>query len=381
MSKIIVFKAGKHTSANGQAYEFSEADLREMASSYDTALHEAPIVLGHPKDDAPAKGWVAKVEFNEATETEPATLSVEYKQVDPEFAESVNKGAYKKRSISLYSRTSPSNPTPGKLYLKHVGYLGAMPPAVKGMPDHEFAEDGEAMVFSDWGHDTSAGLWRNLREWFIGKFGQEAADEVIPNWQVESLKEAARTPDHLPYAEATGNAVGDTPAAPAQAQEPVAAPVVDKTAEFAEKQAELDTKARELAEREAALRHAETVAFAEGLSRAGRLRPELQGRVVAVLTHLSQSDTQVEFAEGEPGKPAADLFKELLEALPPAVSFAEVSAPTTAPEPEPVASFVEASGYEADPAGLALLAKAQAHQAANPGVSILDAFKAISQTK
>jgi len=48
----------------GQEIEFGEADLA-AANVYDPALHEAPIVVGHPAGDAPAYGWVAGVAFSE----------------------------------------------------------------------------------------------------------------------------------------------------------------------------------------------------------------------------------------------------------------------------------------------------------------------------
>ena len=64
-----------------------------------------------------------------------------------------------------------------------------MPPAVKGLRNPEFAEDEEGVVdFSDW---TEATLWRRLRDWFIGKHGQEEADKVLPDYLVGSVQEEA----------------------------------------------------------------------------------------------------------------------------------------------------------------------------------------------
>lgn len=340
MSKIKVFKAGKHISANGQAYEFSESDLKEIADSYSPTVHEAPLVLGHPKDDAPAQGWVAKVQFHEAQGAEPAYLTIEPRQVDPSFAESVNAGRYKKRSIALYSKTNPANPTPGQLYLKHVGYLGAVAPAVKGLPDHEFAEDSEAIVFSE---DTTQGasVLAQLREWLVAKFSEGEVAQILPEWT----------------------------AAPAEAKAPQADPA------FAEKQAELDKKARELAEREANLAHAELVAFTETLVKEARIKPDHKDKVVAVLSSLSKDNTAVEFSEGQSDTPAA-LLKAVLTSLPPFVQFNEV-APDGVPDEKTLeVQFQEAPGTVVDPSGLAVLAKAQAYQKQHPGVSFMEAVKA-----
>lgn len=66
-------------------------------------------------------------------------LNAEPHQVDPEFAEMVNAGRFKKISASFYTPDAPNNPVPGVYYLRHVGFLGAQPPAVKGLKQAEFA--------------------------------------------------------------------------------------------------------------------------------------------------------------------------------------------------------------------------------------------------
>lgn len=48
-----MFKSGRQIAMNGAVLEFSESDLAASARAYDPALHEAPIVIGHPKHDAP----------------------------------------------------------------------------------------------------------------------------------------------------------------------------------------------------------------------------------------------------------------------------------------------------------------------------------------
>lgn len=124
-----IFKAGKHTDSSGNTKEWTEADLDKIVASYDPAKHEAPIVIGHPKTNAPAYGWI------ESLKRVGDTLYAKAKQLVPEFVEMVNKGLFKKRSISLYPDGT----------LRHVGFLGATPPAVKGLPDVEF-KDGEKIL-------------------------------------------------------------------------------------------------------------------------------------------------------------------------------------------------------------------------------------------
>ncbi len=142
MSHIHFFKTGRHTSAVGAAITFTEADLRNIAAIYRPELHEAPIVVGHPKDDAPAFGWVESVTYQDDG------LYATPRQVNADFQELVKSGAYKKVSASFFPKNHPNNPTPGSYYLRHIGFLGAATPAVKGLSRIQFA-DVDELLFSD----------------------------------------------------------------------------------------------------------------------------------------------------------------------------------------------------------------------------------------
>lgn len=136
MDAIHIMKPGRHAPNEGSEVSFSDADFREIASVYDPAKHEAPLVVGHPKADAPAYGWVDRLEVRKEG------LFAVPKQVNTEFSELVRQGAFKKVSASFYRpENSSGNPAKGKWYLRHVGFLGAQPPAVKGLQAVNF-EDG-----------------------------------------------------------------------------------------------------------------------------------------------------------------------------------------------------------------------------------------------
>ena len=128
---IEIFKTGTHTARNGKTRTFGEADLDRMAETYNPANHEAPAVIGHPKENAPAWGWVDRVKRR------GEKLLATFRQVQPEFENMVASGMFKKRSISVYPDGS----------LRHVGFLGAMPPAVKGLADIQFADDDDCEIF------------------------------------------------------------------------------------------------------------------------------------------------------------------------------------------------------------------------------------------
>ncbi|GMU87107.1 MAG: hypothetical protein AMXMBFR48_23480 [Ignavibacteriales bacterium] len=117
-----IFRTGKHTDSAGRTKEWTEQDLDNIVSSYNPAQHEAPIVIGHPKDDAPAYGWI------HALKRSGDRLLALPSRLLPLFTEAVKNGLFKKRSVAL-------NPDGS---LRHVGFLGAASPAVKGLADPEF---------------------------------------------------------------------------------------------------------------------------------------------------------------------------------------------------------------------------------------------------
>ena len=140
MKPIPIFKVGRHTDMSGTTLDITEADLEKTVAAYQPSRHEAPLVAGHPQHDAPAWGWVASLALDEGI------LLAMPSQVDPIFAEQVVAGRYKKISASFYTPNAPNNPYPGVYYLRHVGFLGAQPPAVKGLPDAAFREGEEGVV-------------------------------------------------------------------------------------------------------------------------------------------------------------------------------------------------------------------------------------------
>lgn len=192
MQEIEIFKPGEHRPMQGAAIRFSEADLAACAAAYDPARHEAPLVIGHPATDDPAWGWVKSLKFADG-----ALIAVP-DQVNPAFETQVKAGAYKKVSASFWRPDAPNNPTPGSWALRHVGFLGAQPPAVKGLAPIQFA--GEPAEGADgvvsfgmeeaWGWGAAGRLFRGLREWIIAKEGPEAADRALSSWDIDAIAAA-----------------------------------------------------------------------------------------------------------------------------------------------------------------------------------------------
>lgn len=323
---IQIFKPGKHVAMSGAALSFSESDLAATAAAYDPAKHEAPLVVGHPRTDKPRFGGVGSLVYADGF------LDATPKDVDTVFAEWVEKKYFNQISASFYSPDSPSNPVPGVYYLRHVGFLGAQPPAVKGLNQNglSFSDAEEGVVeFTEWDDVNNASLWRSLREWIIGKFGQDEADKVVPGYTVKNLELSAE--DELKEAIA-GSAVASATAF-VESQQPKGEPMSDadkaRLAALETENAALKAKEVVFAEAEkkraSDVRHADHAAFAEGLIKEGKLLPAHKDVTVATLDFMAKQESVVEFGEGDAKKPLVDAHKAFLLAQPKQVEFAEVS--------------------------------------------------------
>lgn len=308
---------------SGAVLAFSAADLQASATAYDPARHEAPIVIGHPKTDDPAWGWVQSLAFADGG------LEATPHQVAPAFAEMVEAGAFKKISASFYAPDAPGNPAPGVYYLRHVGFLGAQPPAVKGLRSPSFGEAEEGVLeFSEWDDVANASLWRSLREWILGKFGREEADQAVPGDQVSQIEQGAQ--EELQQASAEDTAIAANPS-PMFSDLPIEEESAVTPAEKAALEAENAQLKERLAASDQAIRdarservhHAHT-SFAEGLIAAGKLLPAQAGVAVAALDFFASQEQAVEFGEGDEKKPLIDAFQTFLESLPKQVEFSEL---------------------------------------------------------
>lgn len=323
---IHCFKPGSHTTMAGEVIEFSAADVAAIAASYNPVKHRASIVIGHPLTDGPAFGGI------EALRAEARGLFADPGEVDPVFAMQVGPHGLNAVSCKFFRPDAPNNPAPGSWYLRHLGFLGEQSPAVKGLDGPAFAiseKDGcvcfqESVEFSDGYDDINvAKLFRNIREFFIGKFSQDEAGRVLPDYQISSLESAA-----------TEEIVKDRQELPAfAAPQPKGDEMsAEDKARLAALEAENATlKANEVAfaeaekKRKTDARHAEHVSFAEGLVKEGKLLPVSKDVTVATMDLMAAQESAVEFGEGDAKKPLLDAYKASLSASPKLVEFGEIS--------------------------------------------------------
>ena len=127
-----IFRAGTHTAMRGQELSFSESDLIATAYAYQFKTKRAPLVLGHPDNNLPEYGYVLEL-------IAKAGKLFAFAEVSTSLLGLVREGRYKNVSAGFFGPSSPQNPVQGVWNLRHVGFLGANPPAVRGMDTLEFA--------------------------------------------------------------------------------------------------------------------------------------------------------------------------------------------------------------------------------------------------
>lgn len=332
---IEIFRPGRRTSSTGEAIEFSEADLRATAEAYDPALHEAPIVVGHPRHDDPAYGWVASVAYAEGS------LRAAPHQVNADFAELVRGGAFKKVSASFYRPDAEANPKPGVWYLRHVGFLGAQPPSLKGLKPVQFADGEVGVVTVEFAERNGlvaaairgiASTLSRVRDYLIEKEGAEKADMILPAWRADDLNTMAAELDakdaptaSAPFSEPKKET--DMPKDDDAALAARAAELADEQRRLAAERGALEAEQAAFAERETAQRQRENLAFLEALIAEGRLPPGHRDGMAAFMDAIHGGGT-VSFGEGD-GKIAqspADYLRAFLSALPKGIDFTERAA-------------------------------------------------------
>ena len=312
--RVHALRAGRHVDARGRVVELSAADIAELAESYDPALHRAPLVKGHPEHDKPSYGVI------QAAVAENGHLFAEVTPV-PELVDDVREHRLRGVSAALYGRTHPRNPTPGKLHLRHLGFVGAVPPSVKGLDAPQFAEDdathedyfefseSAALGTTAYTFDMVAGLLRGLREQIIADKGVEAAEAVLPTWRIEAIVTSAdelrRQRDHE---------IDDAPQ-PIFSEDPMTEAEIRALQEQnAKLTAENATLKKSIADDKDLRLQADHAAFCESLISDRRLLPRDKEGTLQMLNHLARTSDGAEFGEGDDKQSPVDAYKASLRA-------------------------------------------------------------------
>ena len=279
-----VFRCGTHRDHSGTLRTITEGDIDRAIKSY--RCDSAPVVVGHPTLNAPAFGWVK--DFRRVGPTVQARCS----RVVPEFIDAVKRGLYKNRSLSFNHDGS----------FRHVGFLGAAAPAVKGLEEIQFSDSGD-FVTMDFNENESVTTETHAA-------ADPAAEAVVEDAEPAKGAEApAITP---------GKAAAAEP--PAQQLQADVKSTID---ELNRKVKELEGK---LNNEQAKRRRMEFAAYTDGLINSGRLKAAAKEPVIDTLEALHAQDV-ASFADSENNH--LNRFKELLNSILPEkrVEFVEFAAP------------------------------------------------------
>lgn len=157
------------------------AHINGLAESYSKSSQRAPVVIGHPTTDGPAYGWVVKLIAKDENLYGDLDLTEKFYDV-------VRNGFYKERSVAFY------NKEPYKL--RHLGFLGATPPAIKGLQDLTFDDSDTEYKCIAMTTEQSTDLTP-----FILPVTYLALSEVLPELQAKNMTQE-------PSVDADGNLSG-----------------------------------------------------------------------------------------------------------------------------------------------------------------------------
>lgn len=349
---IPIFRGGKQTDSNGVVHD-GDALIDKAIAKFNAAVHEPPACIGHPKDDAPAYGWVKGLK--KGADKLGTLLLAQFGQVEPTFGTMVKDGRLKKRSAAFYPDGT----------LRHVAFLGAMPPAVKGLPDVAFAEgDAASFEFSDyetvWAWKDIARLFGKIRDYLIEKEGVEKADQIIDKYNIEEISAKAATEEKeandkqtriynekedqeimnfkekmKAFLTSIGFDVSKIPDAAIPGEAPASTGQQFSEADLEKIRTEAEAKGKQKAETQFAEQQKQTklagikteiASFCESLIKAGKITPATVAfGLPEILFSMAEIDNQIEFGEKKEKFTVFDRMKALLESATPLISFTETA--------------------------------------------------------
>lgn len=317
---IEVFRAGAQTSSDGVTQNFTHNDLDQIVSNH----QPVPIVIGHPKADAPAYGW------SHSLKRDGDVLLAKFSDVEPQFEKMVADKRFPNRSIKIKK-------TQAGWTLAHVGWLGAAAPAVEGLKPVQFATDDKSIeiefVSDAYVTGTVARTFRRLRDFLIENFGAEKADRVVSDFDLEMLGELAveQRLENQPTVNSYTKPNGDKPVPKTYTDEEIAALEQRArdgvTAQFAAQNTELTNQLTAAHNQRLTTEHQ---AFVTSLIDAGKLTPAQAAGMVEFM--LAQPAAEFEFSTGEGDTKATskkitlDWFREFASRLPKQVDMNESDA-------------------------------------------------------
>jgi hypothetical protein len=299
---VEIFAGGKQIDSTGNEHD-GDALIDNAVNTFNPALHSPPAVIGHPAQNKPSYAWVEslKTEIKDGVKV----LFAKFKDVIPEFEEMVKKGMFKKRSSSFYPD--------GRL--RHVGWLGAMPPAVKGLADVKFITAEDKAINFEIIETTKTTMEEEVKKMKFSEFM-----EAFKFWKKVQEDQDTEINDPTPYTILKA-------AAPAFTEAELEAAKTE-AAKTAKEEAEKAVRA-EFAEAESTRKKADVKAKIDGIIadgvKNGKIAPAWKDAGIGQFMESLDAVAAIEFGEKKDKKTGLDWFTSFLEGLPKLIDFAEIA--------------------------------------------------------
>jgi hypothetical protein len=135
---LTLLATGVYPLSKDEQVRFDESALGRIAGVFNDMkpARPAPVVIGHPIDDMPSYGTVNFLRVIDGS------LIGYTENLSENFRRGMDQGLYPRYAAQFFGPDNPDNPVPGTWFLKHVGFMGPVPPAVRGFltTDAEFME-------------------------------------------------------------------------------------------------------------------------------------------------------------------------------------------------------------------------------------------------
>lgn len=294
---VEIFKAGDY----GDKGKWTTEKIDQVVANLEATnpqgkrLHTPMAVFGHPKHDDPAHGLIS------ALKREGEILLAQFAKTSDHLEKSVQDGRYPSRSAAFYLDPQGKGPV-----LRHVGFLGAIPPEVKGLAPVQFFDGGEHVTI---------------------EFKEEKVSKQTSEETTRTIREAVKEF----FAELFGKKTEPTGAtfSEAQLKERIDAAAQKLESAFQEKLDGLDRKLTERASTDDGEKvKLKVSAFIEKQRVGHRWVPAFdKAGLPAVLAHLAGSDATVSFGEGDKKKEVKlyDAFTTFLESVPELIPSGELA--------------------------------------------------------
>ncbi len=337
---IEIFRLGDY----GKKGNWDRPKIEQVIQNFKSKVWTPVAVLGHPEDDSPAFGWIKDLRLR------GDLLDAQFEKVHPALEALVADGRYPNRSAAFYLDPQGRGPV-----LRHVGFLGAIPPEVKGLEPIHFSHR-EFLAF-DFNQEEDKMDLKQIKE-AVAEFFREKFTEGKPAPQFTEEQVQQRI-------------------------EAVTKPLLESVQALTKKFDESVKKAEDRANAsDAASRKAEVHAFIEKRKAANQWVPAFdEAGLPAVLEHLATTPGTIKFGEAGKEKEVTpyQVFSGFLEKLPIIVPMGDLAGPAHRASNVLTMPFNETKDLQVDPESVALNQRAEAIAAdlrkQDPKLTELAAFK------